>query len=395
VTQWRSDIGSRTVQRVWGSDCLMLLWTILALMTGVAALAALWPLTRRGGSVAGLPSDVAIYKDQLAEIERDRERGLIGAVEAEAARVEVSRRLIAADAARRHAAPGGGASKMRRGLSALIVLVALPLVGLGVYAPLGSPALPDRPLVARLGAPGENASLDELVARVEAHLSANPQDGRGWEVLAPIYRRAGRLADAKQAYQNALRLLGSTPDREADFGETAIMAAGGVVTAEARAAFERAVGLDKQHVKSRYFLGRAKEQDGDRAAAIADWRALLAEAAPGTPVAAFLRGEIKRLGGSLSEPARGPGAAEIEAASKMSPQDRAEMIRAMVQGLDARLRQSGGSLEEWLRLVRAYGVLGEKEKAAAAAADARKALARSPEEVRAVDELVKSLGLEG
>lgn len=372
----------------------MLLWIAFALMTGAAALALLWPLARRVPARAGLPSDVAIYKDQLAEVERDRERGLIAGPEADAARIEISRRLIAADVASAAAGPRS-ASPLRRRMAALAVVVAVPALALGVYGRYGSPELPDMPLEARLDAPVENASLDELVARVEAHLAQQPEDGRGWEVLAPIYLRAGRAADAQTAYANALRLLGSTAARESAFGEAATVAADNVVTADAKRAFERAVALDADDPKARYYLGVAKEQDGDKAGAVADWSAVLDGLPPASPVSAFLRREIARVRGAGQPGVKGPDAEAVAAASDMTPADRAKMIGGMVEGLAARLKDKGGSLAEWQQLVRAYTVLGQKDKALAAAADARKALSASPEAVKALDELEAGLGLNG
>jgi cytochrome c-type biogenesis protein CcmH len=376
----------------------MVLWTLIAVLTGVAALAALWPLARRTPATAATQSDVAIYKDQLAEIERDRARNLIPAEEAEAARIEVSRRLIGAAS---RDTPELAPSTLRRRVAAVAVLLAVPAVALGLYGRLGSPKLPDQPLQARLDTPSENASLEQLVVEVETHLARNPDDGRGWEVIAPIYLKAGRFAQARQAYANAVRLLGSTGEREASLGEAATAAADGVVTADARAAFERAVGKDPANAKARYFLGRAREQDGDKAGAISEWGKLLAIQQTGTPIAAFLRREIARLGGQLpakastEAPQRGPNAEAVAAAEKMTPQDRAAMIEGMVAGLAARLKDGGGQLDDWLKLVRAYSVLGQKDKAIAAAADARRALAASPDQVRRLDDLVKSLGLEG
>ena len=371
----------------------MLLWFALAVMTGIAALALLWPLTRQDGGMTPQASDIAVYKDQLAEIERDQARGIIAPAEAQAARVEVSRRLIEADAAARQAPSAAAFSNRRHRLAALAVLLAVPLGGLGFYLYLGSPALPDQPLAARLAEPVENASLDELVARVEAMLAANPQDGRGWEVLAPIYLREGRLQDARQAYANALRLLGSTAKREADFGEAAVAEANGMVTADAKDAFLRARKLDPADTRAGYYLGRAREQDGDKAGAVAAWQALLdARPPPGPAAAAFLRKEIARVSGQpAAEP--GPTQDDVSAADAMTPADRAKMIQGMVSGLASRLRAQGGTAEEWMRLIKAYSVLGQNDQARTALADARKALAASPDALKALDDLDRALGL--
>src|SRR5262249_9095988 len=138
-----------------------------------------------------------------------------------------------------------------------------------------SPSLPDQPLATRVAAPRTNQSVDGLIAQVETHLQRNPDDARGWEVIAPIYVRLGRFEDAVKARRHVLRLSGASAEREAALGEALVLAANGMVTAEAKAAFERAVGLDAGNVQARYFLGLAAEQDGDRARAAATWRALI------------------------------------------------------------------------------------------------------------------------
>jgi cytochrome c-type biogenesis protein CcmH len=166
------------------------------------------------------------------------------------------------------------------------------------------------------------------------------------------------------------------------------------VTSEARSAFERARALDAGNAKARYFLGLSKAQDGDKPAAIADWNAILADMPKDSPVSTFISREVARLGGTAQAP-RGPGAADVAAADSMPPAERQQMIRGMVEALAARLKQGGGSQEEWLRLVRSWSVLGERDKAVAAAAEARKALAASPDGLKAIDDLALSLGLQG
>src|SRR3954454_12656093 len=161
----------------------MMLWVVFALMTAAAVLAVLWPLGRaRMAAPAG--NDLVVYQDQLAEIERDRAANRIPETEAEAARIEVSRRLLAAaDAAGKRTEPTSVA--WRRRAAAIAALVLMPLGACALYLHLGSPDLPGEPLAARSGTPPEQRSLASLVAQVEAHLARNPDDGRGWEVIAP------------------------------------------------------------------------------------------------------------------------------------------------------------------------------------------------------------------
>jgi cytochrome c-type biogenesis protein CcmH len=373
----------------------MTLWFLFALMTAAAIFAVLWPLGRARGDRLRADNDVAVYRDQLDEIERDRAAGLIAEAEAEAARVEVSRRLIAAADAAQAAAPASSGAAVRRRVAAVAVLVALPALVAGFYLTLGSPQIPGQPLSDRAATPIQNRSLDNLVAQVEAHLEKNPEDGRGWEVVGPVYMRFGRFDDAVKARRNALRLNGASADREGDLGESLMAAANGVVTAEAKEAFERALKLDPKHPKSRFFLGVAAHQDGNSAAATEIWRGMLADARPDSPWGPMVRQALAQVGAAAPEAAApGPSAADVAAAEKMNPDDRGAMIRGMVDRLAERLKADGSDLEGWLRLVRAYTVMGDRDRALSAVADARRALGHDADKLRRLDDLVKELRLE-
>jgi cytochrome c-type biogenesis protein CcmH len=369
----------------------MTLWFGFALMTAAAILAVLWPLARRGRDLPS-GSDVAVYRDQLDEIGRDRAAGRIEENEAAAAQVEVSRRLlVAADA--QTPVPDPAASVWHRRAVAVIALALLPAGATAAYLALGSPALPDQPLAARIDPSKREQAIEVLIARVEAHLEANPEDGRGWEVVAPVYMRLGRVDDAVKARRNALRLNGETAERVTALGEALVGAAQGIVTAEAKALFERAVALDPNEVKARYFLGLAAEQDGRKEAAASIWRAMLTSAPPDAGWVEFVRREVARVEGRAG-PA-GPNEQEVAAAADMSPEQRSVMIRGMVARLAERLHRDGSDIEGWVRLVRSYMVLGERDHAKIAIADARRALANDQEKLRRLDELAKGLGLEG
>jgi cytochrome c-type biogenesis protein CcmH len=374
----------------------MTLWFALALMTAAAVLAVLWPLARRGRQLRS-GSDIEVYRDQLEEIERDRAAGLIADNEAAGAKVEVSRRLLAAADAQPAPADGAGTATRRRRAVAVVALVALPLGAVTLYVALGSPSLPDQPLATRLAAARANQSMDSLIAQVESHLEQRPDDGRGWEVIAPIYLRLGRFEDAVKARRNALRLNGDSADREAALGEALVFAANGVVTVEAKGAFEKAVALDAAQVQARYFLGLAAEQDGNRAQAAAIWRALIATAPPDATWIEFVRSALARVesAGTASGAGAGPSEEQVAASSDLSAEQRKLMIQGMVDRLAERLHNDGSDVDGWLRLVRSYMVLGQADKARAAVADARRALAADPTKLRRLDDLVKGLGLEG
>ncbi len=370
----------------------MMLWVVLALMTAAAVFAVLWPLSRRDAQIVS-GSDIAVYRDQLDEVGRDAAAGLIGKAEADAARIEISRRLLAAaDAA--DGAPIAAASALwRRRAAATVALAGLPALALGLYLSLGSPNLPGAPVSARNALPLEQRSIESMVAQVEAHLERNPNDGQGWEVLAPVYMRLGRFNDAVKARHNALRLLGATPARESDLGEALTGAANGVVTADARAAFERALKLDADDVKGRFFIGLAAEQDGRSGEAAKIWTALLARTPPDAPYRILIMQSLARVRPQTPQP--GPTAEDMAAAETMPADERAQMIRGMVDRLAARLKDDASDLDGWLRLVRAYMVLGETDKAKDAAANARKALDGDAEKRRQLDETVRGLGIEG
>ncbi|MER8595402.1 c-type cytochrome biogenesis protein CcmI [Mesorhizobium sp. M0323] len=344
----------------------MLFWVIAALLTLGASLAVLLPLAggSKNASAAG-DHDLEVYRDQLAELDRDMARGLIRPMEAEEARAEIARRILRLSNAGHADETATQPSRSTRLVATAAVLL-VPLVSWGLYGQLGSPDLPSQPLSERLAKNPADSSVDELIARAEAHLAANPSDGRGWDVLAPVYLRMQRYADAVTAYRNAIRLDGDSAARQAGLGEAIANAAGGIVSAEAQAAFEAALKLDPANPKAAFYLAMGMAQEGRIAEATAAWQKMLAALPQGSP----WRGAVEQaLAESAARsvaseaPAKGPSAEDIDAASSMSPQDRQAMISTMVAGLDERLRQNPRDEEGWMQLVRSYAVLGKTDQA--------------------------------
>lgn len=376
----------------------MVFWILLALMTGVAALSVLVPLARAGRSRAAAvgSADEAVYKEQLSAIDKELERGLIEPEAADAARTEIARRLLAAHDkhGQQHQATASGA---RLKAAQALAIAALPLFALGVYFALGSPDEPDQPLVARLNEPAEGQSVDVLVARVERHLAENPEDGQGWAVVAPVYLRMGQPQASARAYANALRILGPNPAWLTDMGEALTMANQGLVTADARRAFEQAVAMEPAAVKPRFFLAIALGQEGNAQAAIEAWENLLDGADETAAWVDVARAQLAQLTGVPVEDSgpRGPSQADIAASRDMSAGDRQDMIRGMVAGLAERLAADGGSAGEWSQLIRAYMVLGEQGKAEEALAAAEAAYAQKPEDLSLIKDTASSLGLSG
>ena len=364
-----------------------MIWFVLAFLTGASVLAVLWPLSRAATRPLSA-GDADFYRHQLAEIDAEGRRGTLPGEALEAARAEAARRLIAAAAAEGPAAPPDSGSRRTAALGAVVLI---PLVTLALYTRTGSPALPDQPLSARLQAPAEGLDMDQALARIEKHLMESPADGQGFEVVAPVYLRLGRAEDAARAYANAIRLLGPTAPRLSSYGEALMMAAGGVVTAEAKAQFTAASAADPKEAKARFFLGLAAEQEGDAPRAKEIWTKLLDEAPPGAPYLPILR---QRLG-APAPVAQGPDSEAGAVIAGLPPADQQAAVRGMVARLAERLASRGGGLPEWQRLVRAYAVLNEGERARSALGEARRTFSGDSEALRALDTLGRDLGLGG
>ncbi|HSP26168.1 MAG TPA: c-type cytochrome biogenesis protein CcmI [Saliniramus sp.] len=371
----------------------MSVWILFALMTGAAVMAVLWPLSRArtARSATGREGERRFYEDQLVEIDRDQARGLFTAEEAASAKAEAARRLIRSTAT--SVAPTNTldepALRRRRAASA-VTLSTVPLIALAIYGAYGSPGLPAQPLEARLQETRDVAAIDidEAVVRIETHLAQNPTDGRGWEVLAPVYMREGRFEEAAAAYRSALQHLGEETMRLANYGEALVNAQAGMVSADAREAFEVAVSLDETNPKARFYLAQAAEQDGDTADAVRQYSWLAERASADAPWLGVVRQRISALTGD----ATGVSAAGPAAAPASSGVD-GDAIAGMVSRLDERLRSEGGSAEEWGRLVRSFAVLGQQDRATAALDDARNALASDEAGRAEVEAVAREVGI--
>lgn len=380
----------------------MLLWIVMAVLTAAASLSVLIPLYRRNRADRSRSAEeLSIYRDQLSEVDRDVARGLVAESEAEAARTEIARRILrASDAADEDRAKS---SVRTRSVAAVVGVVVVPLAALGLYLSVGSPHLPDQPIAVRMAAPPQAQDIAVLIQRVETHLAANPEDGRGWELLGPVYVRLGRYDDAATAFSNASRLLGPTAEREADVGEAITRASGNVVTADARAAFQRAHALDEDAVRPRFYLALALEQSGQADEAVGAWRDLLDGAPANAPWAEVARQALARLEGTAVAPPAlngeavapppGPSREDVQAAAAMSPEERMAMIGGMVDSLAARLEENPEDAEGWARLIRSYMVLNRVEDAGAALETARAEFSGDAEKLTIVETQARAVGL--
>lgn len=391
----------------------MAFWIAAALLAALVTYIVTRPLTRAAATITSRSeADLAVYKDQLAEIDRDVARGALTAEEAHSAKAEVGRRLLrAAEGDDPGVAPAAASGSV---LSPKwlygIVSVALPALSLGLYLMYGTPGLPSQPLSARLQTPVLNAEVTDLIAKVEQQLRDHPEDGKGWDVIAPVYYSQGRFAEAASAFANANRILGESAARLQRFADARIRAENGVVPEDARKALARALALEPARKEPIIWLALAKEQDGDRAGAIADYKALIADAALSPAWKKPLEDRLAMLEGRApapevaadpaaappsapATPGEGPSAAGAAAVGAMAPEQRAQFINQMVENLAERLKTDTTDIEGWLKLVRAYKVLGRDNDATAALATARKSLSSDQKALSALDGLAKELGL--
>ena len=370
-------------------------WIFAIFLAVTAALLVSIPLmTRRGRDGGAEPTDAEVYRDQLSEIDRDEASGLIDGDAALQARAEIARRLIAAT----RAEPKTGLSTGSRTAVAVAVFLCLvfPAGGLALYARMGVPQAPDLPLRARFESPSPDNNI--LIRKAELRLEAHPEDGRGWEVLAPIYLGQGRAADAVNAWRNAIKLLGVDPRRYGGLAEALVVLNRGRVNAETREAFAKVLELVPGDPRARFYLALADGQEGRYDAAIAALRALKTDSPADAPWIAVTDEQIARMTAAKDQQATAPGnptQEDIEAAAQLSDTDRMQMIRTMVEGLDDRLKDNPGDIEGWKRLVRSYAMLQEPDKAAAALDRGLAVFPADTENGKALIALARELGVSG
>jgi cytochrome c-type biogenesis protein CcmH len=350
-------------------------WIIAGSLVMAALIALLKPLLWATPESADEgESVVAVFRRQLTNLDSEIAQGRLAPDEAAAVRAEITRRMLAAaDQETQNSPPavlGSAASSWRIGV-AIGIAALLPAAALAIYSAVGAPAAIERGGSAAAAlATDERAKLAAAAEQLKARLQQEPGHVEGWVLLARTFTSLERYPEARSAYSQAIALAPKEPRLHAELGELIVLAAGGDVTAEAEAEFAKA-GDDP---RARFYGAEAALQRGDREAAKAALRALLATAPAEAPwrkavqerLAEIAPGEIAPDEQPPAAKGSGPTAQDVAAAQSMSPEERQAMIRSMVDRLAARLEQNPNDKDGWTRLAHAYDVLGETQKAEAA-----------------------------
>lgn len=328
----------------------------------------------------------AHFKTHLFEIERDEDIGLLSASEAEAAKAELAREMV------RLRSDTGDAEKASKTVPKAVFAFAaltIALASVGIYVTIGSPDISSTPLASREFPQSQEFNVAQAVEKVEALLEQNPDDARGWSVIGPIYMQMGRYNEATTAFRRVLELLPPSADAETDLAEAIMMANDGVAEGEPLALLESAAARDPAHIRSRFYLAGEATRLGEFENAISQWQALLALGTGNEPWLEVVRNGIRVAEAGLrGEPVTAPGEA-----TPAIDGDQADLIRNMVEGLSQRLLESGGTIDEWVRLVRSRLVLGETEQAQAAYNAAKVAYPDATNRAE-LDNLAREAGLE-
>lgn len=364
----------------------MILGLFLALLMAAVMAVLLRPMlsSRAPSQADGSELERAVYRDQLAELQRDADRGLIGPEEAAAARNEIARRLLqTADTGKVRDAPAATRA-------AMLAIMIVPAVAIPVYLATGNPQLPGVPLAERLQQAADNKDMPALIRQVERQLERKPDDLRGWQTLLPVYRSERRWADAAKAYENIIRLAQPSAELMVEYADMLMLANGGEITPAGHDALLQALKLDPRNAKARFFDALAYKQQGKREEAKARLEALLAATPADAPYRQAVLSELQDVSGAKAPALTGD---QMAAASGMSSDEKAKMIVGMIDGLEQRLGTTSDDIEGWLRLIRARSVNAEPAKARQSLATARSIFKDNPEALGSLAALESELGL--
>ncbi|MEM9734587.1 MAG: c-type cytochrome biogenesis protein CcmI [Pseudomonadota bacterium] len=372
----------------------MLFWLIAICMLVFAVLCVLLPLARSPASQARNTSSLTVYKEQLADIESRLKKGRGNREALEQERAEVARRLLKLGQARGAggALPSHSPSLVKA--SSLGALLLVPAITFAIYAGIGSPGTPDQPLSARADSKLEDRSIGEMVQMAERHLEKNPDDVRGWQVLANVYGRTNRPSDRARALEQIIRLDGRKPAVLVELAESTVAANSGIVSARAARLLEEALGAEPDNLKAQILMANAAEQEGQFALALARWEKLVPNGPADARWQALASERIAKLRTRLAqETGPQPDASQVAAAQSMPDEDRQAMIASMVDGLAARLADAPDDIDGWERLMRSRMVLRQADKAREAYEVASTHFPDGTDDRKRLDQLALDLGL--
>ncbi len=353
-----------------------MIWAGLGVLIAVVVIVLLWPLFRAAGAAGARSAyDILIFEDQLKDLERDLERGVLTTVEADAARTEIQRRILTANKVS-GPTPTPGSKAWRLGLGGGLTIV-VPLLALAAYLPLGEPTLPSSSAEQRTeAAAAAIAESNRLLEELAAHVAANPDDVAALSLLANSYRQVRRFEDAANAFRKLAQVAPSA-ETYANLGETLAAAFGGI-SGDAHDAFVTALELDRSEPRSRFYLGIEQAQQGNAEMAIAIWRDLVADAPEDAVWLNLVMQEMSRTAQQagvmpirvtpthpLDLPLTRPQDVASRPVNGIAPEDM-EMIQGMVAGLAARLESEPNDFDGWMMLGRSYTVLDQIDDALAA-----------------------------
>ena len=409
----------------------MTFWIIVSLMAlAAAALLVLALMRARVGAGPAAAYDLRVYRDQLKEVDRDLARGVIGEADAERTRAEVSRRILAADAAARKSQDRSGPPQAVTVVTAVGLAVMVIAGSVLLYRGLGAPGYGDLGLRHRIEMAQEaresrpdqaaaeaqmpplpprelDADYKALVDKLRSTVASRPEDARGHDLLAQHEANSGDFPAAYAAKARVIEIRGeaATAQDYAEYAELMIMAAGGYVSPQAERALAAALERDRGQGPARYYWGAMMAQTGRPDIAFRIWEETLRAGPPDAYWIAPIRAQIEemaaRAGVDYALPPApggapmlaGPNSEDMAAAADMTAEERQDMIRGMVEGLSERLASEGGSAEEWARLIGALGVLGETDRARAIHAEAQQTFADDTEALAQIEAAARRAGV--
>lgn len=266
---------------------------LLIVTVAVIVLPPLWFGARsKAGGADRKAANLAIFRDQLAELEREQAAGTLAAADFATAREELQRRLIEevdVDASVANPTSGG-----RSRSAAIVVFLVLGLGSLGGYALLGNPAALD-PAATAPQKQMTAQDIEGMVERLAERMRNNPDDLQGWLMLGRSYKMMRRFDEAVAAYAKAESVIEKDPELLASYAETLALASGKGFAGKPASLIEKALKLDPKHAHSLFLGGAAAMESGDRKTAIARWEALLPQVEAGSELDQMLRGGLEQL----------------------------------------------------------------------------------------------------